>query len=200
MSNIEPVATPLISSRRILLQGGSFEYLAAKLTAYEALDDPGERSFTLTVRGPTPEGWLQVDVPADLPLYHFHNLALWLLGLNGEEAVPERLLIVVDGPGGYWLKPCGVQGGESVLHGSHDDLRPYVYDLAGGVESQDPRLAATPMSVSLALMTQQVPLSLHQPARAPAPGGSLEFRPFILDKPGASPLMMKVLQWVFGKS
>lgn len=192
---------PPPTTRRILVRGLDRATVDARLTTYEQLDAPGDATLPVALRGPTPGGWLQLDLPDELDRFHFHNLALWLLGPGADEPRPEALLVVVDGPGGYWLRPIPNATGtdSAVLQGYRADQRHYVYDVAARAERDEPRLQATPMTLPLAMMSAGVPMALQDPARAPAVAATRDFTPFRLDAPGANPLTLRAIRWLRGQ-
>lgn len=186
--------------RRILVQGLTLDRVLALLDSYQQLDDPGEVTHTLTVRGPTDGGWLQIDVPPGLEVYHLYNLAKWLEGSEPADPTPSELLVVDQGDDPYWLKPVTADGGSSVLSGRYDDHRRLTYDLAQVGPVDDARFDAPPMSVAMALRTSGVPTAIQAPHAGPPVTHTISFRPWPLDGDGASPFVMKVLGWIFGKS
>lgn len=192
----EPTAT-----RRVLLKGLSVDQVTARVRAYEQLDDPGEAAVTLVVRGPTEEGWIQVDLPLDLPEFHTFNLTKWFEGDEDHPEAPEQLMLVQQGGAvAFWAKPATADGGSSVLSGRTDDRRRFAYDLAQLQMVDDARFDAPPMSVAMAMMTAGVPVRMHAATAAPEPVTRLDFTPFDVERAGASPLVTKVLGWLFGKS
>jgi hypothetical protein len=189
-----------MSTRRWLLKGFALDHLQKSLAAYETLGPRGPSVSFLPVRGPDEAGWIEVEVGPEVPLYHFLNAAVWFQGVEAGDPRPETTLLVdQEAAAPYWLKPAPELQGGSVLHGSRDDLRPFVYDLArmGEVEAEEWQTAA--LSIKLAMMTHQVPLAWQEPAQLRPISTHLEWRPWRLDAPRAHPLVQRVADWLLGK-
>jgi len=187
-------------TRRILVRGLALDRVEALVGTYQELDDPGDVTHTLTLRGPNDAGWVQLDVPDALEDYHLYNLAKWLEGSEPDDPAPSALLVVDQGDDPYWLQTVSADGGSTILAGRYDDHRRLTYDLAQVGPVDDARFDASPMSVAMAMRTSGVPTAMQSPGGGPPVSRTLSFRPWPLDGDGASPFVMKVLGWIFGKS
>lgn len=189
-----------MTTRRWLIQGLNRDQLKTYLTSYEQLEPPDKDTFYLPLRGPGERGWVQIDVPMEVPLYHFHNMAVWFEGAQDGDPTPGQVLAFDHGgTGPYWLKPArGVPMG-NVLHGCRDDRSHYVFDLAQMGEVNHPKWRATPMSIKMAMMTHKVPSGWHDPDKVPLIDEHVPWRPWQLDRPGASPILVRALSWFLGK-
>lgn len=187
--------SPRPSARRILVRGVGVPRIQARLRTYEELDRPGEDRFDVALRGPSDDGWVQLDVDPGLPLYHFHNLAMWMVGLPDEDELPSAVIAQSRGPLAvdYWLVP---RDNGSVLHGRRSDGSAYAYDLAGGRVRTEPELQSMPQSARLALSNRGVPLGLVDDWERLPVSARDTLTPWLLDKPGT--LLGRVFKGLFG--
>lgn len=174
--------SPLPSRRRVLVRGVDPAWIIDKIRSYEELDRPGEDLYTLSIRGPHPSGWLQLDVDPRMPLYHFHNLGMWMVGMDTDQVLPETVILESTGPLAvdYWLVP---RDKGSVLHGRRADGSAYAYDLAGGLVRTEPELQAPAVTLRLALLNRGVPLALMQDWDALPQVETTQVRPFSTQRP-----------------
>ena len=175
--------SPRATARRFLLRGVEPAWVLGKLRSYEQLDPPGQDLFPVRIRGPGEGGFLQVDIDPGVPLYHFHNLGMWMVGLPDEDPLPSVVILQSKGPVAvdYWLVP---RDNGSVLHGRRADGSPYGYDLAGGITLPVAEVHPPAGSTRLALLNRGLPLALADDWQALPVAVEDKLRPWVLEKEG----------------
>lgn len=148
--------------RRILVLGLEPGAVRDRTAAYNELYQ-GDHPYTFTI-SESVGGWVQVEVPVDLSVAHFHNLAKWFEG-DSEDAPAEDVLTLSHGdpPWAYWLVPCKHESADWFLTGADAEGRTFQWDCISMRAVDDPHLQRAPMGQRLALMTRKVHASLHKP-------------------------------------
>lgn len=154
--------------RRILVKGPTAAIMGDRVRGYGALYPGGPGAYAIRITEPV-GGWAQVEVPADLPLVHFHNLAKWFEG-DAAETGAEDVVTLSHGqpPWEYWLVPCKDSRTDWFLSGANGEGRTFQWDCTRRCAVDDPGLQRSPMGSRLAMMTRGVPAGLH-PADASPP-------------------------------
>jgi hypothetical protein len=152
-----------IERRRILVRGMTPQQVTERVQAFDKLYPDEGGSFPVAVSVAL-DDWLSVEVPLDLPLAEFLNLAKWM---EGDAVTASAGDVVVlshgDGPDAFWLVPQPPPGPDWFLTGSAAAGTPFQWDCVGRRTVDDPRLQRAPMGARLALMTRRVPAGLHAP-------------------------------------
>ena len=152
-----------IERRRILVRGVTPELVTERVRTFDKLYPDEGGAFPITVSEAL-EDWLSVEVPVDLPLAEFLNLAKWM---EGDATTASATDVVVlshgDGPDEFWLVPQQLPGPDWFLTGSAAAGTPFQWDCVGRRTVDDPRLQRAPMGPRLALTTRRVPEGWHAP-------------------------------------
>lgn len=154
--------------RRLLVAGIDLEDLLARIEAYGELDPSGREEVSFTLREPC-GGWVQVDLPVSMDLWHFHNIGKWIEGGDNDFDPPRDFLLLSEGEGlwGYWLtRP---PEGESWLSGATQDAKPIQVEVASGAVVDEARRRVPHATPRLAMMSRGVPLALQQPTDGTPP-------------------------------
>lgn len=150
------------SRRRLLVAGTDLEDILARIEAYGALDPGGAREVSFSLRGPCGD-WVQVDLPAEMDLWHFHNLGKWIEGGDDDFAPPRDFLLLSEGEGawGYWLtRP---PAGDSWLSGATQAAKPIQVEVASGRVVDEAKRRVPHATPRLAMMSRGVHPALHAP-------------------------------------
>lgn len=158
----------MISRRRLLVRGLTPDSVVARLRSYEDLYPGLPHAYAFRVSVPVGE-WVEVDVPVDVPLLQFHNLAKWMEGDADTEPADDTFVQSVgEPPWGYWLVPNDKPGTPDwFLSGATDDGTPFQWDCVGLRPVDDARIRRAPMPPRLAMMTRGVHARLQDPAFEP---------------------------------
>lgn len=175
------------SRRRILVRAPGSSAVRDRVGAYAELYPGGPDAYAIRVAEPM-GGWVQVEIPPELPLVHFHNLAKWLEG-DAEDPGTDDVVTIShgDAPWEYWLVPCKDERADWFLTGADGEGRPFQWDCIAQKAVDDPRLQRAPMGTRLALMTRKVHAGLHRPDAAPKPFAEVTLH---LDAPEPRELVM----------
>lgn len=160
------MTTPAATSRRILVRPDKVLALAREYQNVVRAEQP----CALRIR-PAVDGWYEVIVPLDVPLWHFHNLGKWFEDAAPYPDKPNNVITVSDGDGdaAYFLVPTGEKKWDRYLVGATAKASTFQYDCMTAKVLDDPRLrvVSTP---GLAMMSRNVPYVLQHPRDEDPPG------------------------------
>lgn len=154
--------------RRLLVAGIELEDLLARIEAYGALDPSGQDEVAFSLRGPCGD-WVQVDLPASMDLWHFHNIGKWVEGGDNDFDPPRDFLLVSEGEGewGYWLtRP---PAGDTWLSGATQGAKPVQVDVVSGRVVDEAKRRVPHATPRLAMMSRGVHPALHAPTDGEPP-------------------------------
>ncbi len=116
--------------RRLFVEGLEPRDVAERLAAYQALREKGPDPLPLKVaaRG----RWVLVDIPASLHVWHFHNLALWVQGTEGQPAPSATLVCSTHPDDPRWSYVLHANE-TTTLEGHQADGTPLRIDAPAGV-------------------------------------------------------------------
>lgn len=159
------------TARRMLLAKSSVEATLASLLGYQGLQQRPASKAQIELR--VAAGWVELRFPVEAPVYHFHNLAVWLADTPDAEQKPSDVIVLSEGEGdwAYWLVP----GPESDrLTGATALGRPFQVDVPIGRTVDNVKDRRAPMATGLMYLTRAVPPGLqHALSGAPVATYSL---------------------------
>lgn len=159
------ISSPAPAARRMLLAKYSVEATLASLLGYQGLQQRPTCNAKIELRV-APGGWVELRFPTDAPVYHFHNLAVWLADTPEAEQKPSDLIVLSEGEGdwAYWLVP----GPESDrLTGATAEGRPFQVDVPIGRTIDHVKDRRAPMATALMHLTRGVPPGVQRPLSGP---------------------------------
>lgn len=99
-------------------------------------------------------GWIQLDVPPDLPIWHLHNLTRGFL----QDPTPPTVILTSAGPDDwdYWLTRSAMPERLYLLAGATGTGMPFQVDIDLGRLFDHPDVRIPPLPTKIALLTRGV--------------------------------------------
>ncbi len=117
--------------RHILVSGLAGGVVTARLRSYAGLAEPGPTDATWHVINVPDSAWIVIAVPDGPHVWHFHNLAVWMLGTEADAEVPAEVATLSRSDETRWDYALYTQG-SVVLRGHQGDGTPMMVHVPDG--------------------------------------------------------------------
>lgn len=141
--------------RRIFIEGLPERDIAGRVASYSTTTGNGPQRVIITVSQIEGTDWIMLQVPADLEVWHYHSLALWLQG-RAEDPAPKRTMVLSSSDRATFDYVLHV--GESLaLEGHQTDQTSLKIDVPSGVVERGVQVTPSWMPLKTLFMARGLP-------------------------------------------